>query len=208
MPIALAGMVAPHAWIPAESVHQALWGYALVAGALAEALTRAELGAGYILAVLAMTALTTALFWSAVRAHACCHGLQKVAHMQPVRCFLRVAVSTLTYAQMEMSLSNVLCIQQDGGWQGLAWLVAAAVPAAAMVAPHALNLSLHIVQKATTSGALFRQYGSDIVVAAVMGMATLGLLGSHGTILAHLSRRKIKVWTSHQWHQLCNIVGS
>lgn len=79
----------------------------------------------------------------------------------------------------------------------LPWLVLAAVPAAAAVAPHALMLSLHVVQKASTSGALFRQYGSDAVVAVVMGLITLALSGWNGAVVVHFMRSRVRVSITH-----------
>lgn len=89
----------------------------------------------------------------------------------------------------------------------LPWLLLVALPAAVAVAPHALMLSLHIVQKASTSGALFRQYGSDAVVAVVMGLITLALFGWLGVIVAHFMSRRTKVTHQIAASQLQTCVG-
>lgn len=82
--------------------------------------------------------------------------------------------------------------QEDGRVQ-LPWLVLAAAPAVVLVAPPALMLSLHIVQKASTSGAPFLQYGTDISVAIVLGLSLVGCLGFLAGLFALQFRRKIWV---------------
>ncbi len=60
------------------------------------------------------------------------------------------------------------------------WLILVAAPVILLVAPPALMLSLHIVQKAITSGAPFLQYGTDATVALVLGLSFVGCTGFLG----------------------------
>lgn len=80
----------------------------------------------------------------------------------------------------------------------LPWLVLAAAPAILLVAPPALMLSLHIVQKASTSGAPFLQYGTDISVAVVLGLSLIGCVGFLGGLFAIQFRAKIWVRPDRQ----------
>lgn len=70
MPIALAGLLVPMACAPPAKLRQSLLGYALLAGAVAEAMTRAELGGGYVLATWAFTATILVFFLLEVSLHA------------------------------------------------------------------------------------------------------------------------------------------
>lgn len=86
-----------------------------------------------------------------------------------------------------------MCWVQEGDRVQLAWLVLAAAPAVLLVAPPALMLSLHIVQKASTSGAPFLQFGTDVSVALVLGLSITGCLGFLGGLFAVRFQKKIWV---------------
>lgn len=66
IPLAFAGLLLPYAWAPSASPRRCLLGYALLAGAIAAAMTQAELGGGYVLAIWAFTASTLVLFMTEV----------------------------------------------------------------------------------------------------------------------------------------------
>lgn len=66
---------------------------------------------------------------------------------------------------------------QDDKRLALHWTTASAAPAVLAVAPASMMLSLHLLQKAPTSGALLGAYGSDIVAAVVTGLVAMGCCG-------------------------------
>ena len=71
--------------------------------------------------------------------------------------------------------------------------VLSAAPAILAVAPASLLLSLHLLQKAATSGTLLAHYGSDIVAAVVMGLVIMGCCGYSLHLLAVSCRGRLKV---------------
>ena len=76
----------------------------------------------------------------------------------------------------------------------LPWLALVATPVILLLAPPVLMLSLHIVQKASTSGAPFLQYGTDVTVALVLGLSFVACIGFLGGQLA--MRLGGKIWVS------------
>ena len=83
-------------------------------------------------------------------------------------------------------------MQGDGG-AGLHWVVLSATPAILGVAPASMMLSLHLLQKAATSGTLLAEYGSDIVAAIVMGLVVMGCCGYVLHMLAVIHQEHLKV---------------
>jgi hypothetical protein len=73
------------------------------------------------------------------------------------------------------------------------WAALCAAPAVLAVAPSSMMLSLHLLQKAATSGTLLAQYGSDLVAAAVIGLVLMGCCGYLLPLLGTSQRRHLKV---------------
>ncbi|CAL8467649.1 g7187 [Coccomyxa elongata] len=147
IPMALAGAVMPYALVPDAQPRPVLLGFAVLMGTLAELLTGAGLGAGYVLAAWAMAAIIASLF-----------------------------------------------LAKEGSRVWMPWLILVAAPVILLVAPPALMLSLHIVQKASTSGAPFLQYGTDATVALVLGLSFVGCTGFLGGQFA--MRLQQRLWAA------------
>ena len=56
-----------------------------------------------------------------------------------------------------------------------------------------MMLSLHLLQKAATSGTLLGEYGSDIVAAVVIGLVVMGCCGYVLHMLAVIHQQHVKV---------------
>ena len=82
---------------------------------------------------------------------------------------------------------------QGNGKVASHWAALCAAPAVLAVAPSSMMLSLHLLQKAATSGTLLAQYGSDLVAAAVIGLVLMGCCGYLLPLLATSQRRHLKV---------------
>ena len=71
----------------------------------------------------------------------------------------------------------------------------AAIPAFLVSAPAAAMLSLHIAQKASSAGApaALGNLGTDLVIAAVLGICSLGLCGFLALLAAQLHPKSTRV---------------
>lgn len=56
-----------------------------------------------------------------------------------------------------------------------------------------MMLSLHLLQKAATSGTLLAEYGSDIVAAVVIGLVVMGCCGYVLHMLAVIHQQHLRV---------------
>ena len=88
---------------------------------------------------------------------------------------------------------------QSKGEVALHWAVLSAAPAVLAVAPPAMMLSLHLLQKAATSGAPLAQFGSDLVAAVAIGLVAMACCGYvlHMLALSHHRRLKVRVVGLH-----------
>ena len=202
MPFALAGLLLPFL-VGTETGRQPRWalaGFSAAWGALAEILTQAGMGSGYVLALWAAAAQLACLLLPAVRrfASAPLHSPRAIASPGNAFCSMLCCVHdtvSLISAHNRRLTNGCPWLRQGKGGSGthlLSGLIAAS-PALVASAPHALMLSLHIVQKGANSGAVLGAYGSDMQVVVVIALATLGLVGFLGPLAAQLHARRIRV---------------
>ncbi len=90
-----------------------------------------------------------------------------------------------------------MCVRLQGKSRGVQLLLGflAATPAFLVSAPAAAMLSLHIAQKASSAGApaALGALGTDLVIAAVLGVCSLGLAGFLALLAAQLHPRPTRV---------------